>query len=280
LNTKLTRLSQEQTRSPTEYHEFYPRVVNNSNITFTDNEYNLLNKGLKYNLHHRQKNWLTNLALEAETAISLLPLADKGYYRKQVSDHITQLHRQNITKPDHNNHNEWDTIKTIKTKLKNNGATLTTADKGNTIVILPTTQYQDKIQDFITKNNFCISNMNPTKSYQKQIRKVINNSTKLINTNSKWKYINLNPSAPTIRSLVKLHKTDQPIRPVVNWRNAPAYKLAKLLTQNIQDLTLLPYSFNIKNTMHLIQQLKQTPITPSTRFASLDISNMLLCRGL
>jgi hypothetical protein len=96
----------------------------------------------------------------------------------------------------------------------------------------------------------------------------------LINKNSRWKYINLNPSAPTIKGLIKLHKIDQPIRPVVNWRNAPAYKLAKLLSQTIRELTPLPYSFNIVNTTHLIQQLKQTPITPSTRFASLDTSNM------
>jgi hypothetical protein len=274
LNNKLSRLSKEQIKIPTEHLNFYPRVVNNTNITFTDKEYKLLNKGLNYNLHYKRKNWLTNLALEAETAINLLPTTERGYYRKQVSDRITQLHQQNTTKPNQNTQSEWNTMKTIKTKLMTNGATLTSADKGNTIVILPTTQYQNKIQDFITENNFCTSNTDPTKSYQKQIRRTINNSTKMININSKWKYINLNPSAPTIRGLIKLHKSDQPIRPVVNWRNAPAYKLAKLFTQKIQDLTPLPYSFNIKNTTHLIHQLKQTPITPSTRFASLDISNM------
>jgi hypothetical protein len=96
----------------------------------------------------------------------------------------------------------------------------------------------------------------------------------MINTNTKWKYINLNSSAPSIRGLIKIHKTDQPIRPIVNWRNAPAYKLAKLLSHTIQEYTLLPYTFNISNTTQLIHQLKQTPITPTTRFASLDITNM------
>jgi len=47
LETKL----QEQTRTPKTHHNFYPRVVNKSNITFTNNDITLLNKGLKYNLH-------------------------------------------------------------------------------------------------------------------------------------------------------------------------------------------------------------------------------------
>jgi len=47
LETKLQKLSQEQTRTPKTHHNFYPRVVNKSNITFTNNEITLLNKGLK-----------------------------------------------------------------------------------------------------------------------------------------------------------------------------------------------------------------------------------------
>jgi len=73
---------------------------------------------------------------------------------------------------------------------------------------------------------------------------------------------------------VKLHKPYLPIRPVVNWCNAPAYRLAKLFTQKIQLLTPLPYTFNIRNTTRLIHELKQTLITPSSRFASLDITNV------
>jgi hypothetical protein len=90
----------------------------------------------------------------------------------------------------------------------------------------------------------------------------------------KWKYINLNPSPPTIKGLVKIHKPTQPIRPVVNWRNTPAYKLAKLFTQKINQLTPLPYSFNVKNTKELILNLKDTPIQPHFTLASLDITNM------
>jgi hypothetical protein len=73
---------------------------------------------------------------------------------------------------------------------------ITRADKGNSIVILPTTQYDSKIQDFLNENNFQKTNTDPTKTFQTQIRKVIRNSKTLIPKENRWKYINLNPSAP------------------------------------------------------------------------------------
>jgi hypothetical protein len=99
-------------------------------------------------------------------------------------------------------------------------------------------------------------------------------STTLIPQYYRWRLINLNPTPPTINGLIKLHKTDQPIRPVVNWRNAPSYKPARYFTSKITQFAPLPNTFNIKNTTKLIQELQQTPITPTSTFASLDITNM------
>jgi len=42
------------------------------------------------------------------------------------------------------------------------------------------------------------------------------------------------PLCPTIKDLITIHKPKQPIRPIVNWRNAPLYKLSKLFTQENQ----------------------------------------------
>jgi hypothetical protein len=191
-----------------------------------------------------------------------------------VSQNLIKLQQQTHTTFNHNAHREKNTINTIQSKLRKHNATGTSADKGNSIVILPTASYNKKIQNFINGNKFRSTKSNQTKTFQNKIRTVINNSTHLINTYTRWKYMNLNPSAPTIKGLIKLHKPDQPVRPVVNWQNAPAYKLAKLFTQKTQSLAPLPYAFNIQSTSHLIQKLKQTRITPTTRFASLDISNI------
>jgi hypothetical protein len=81
LDNKLHKLAQEQSNIPREHHTFYPRTVNNTDITFSNKEIELLEKGPKYNLNHKKKQWLTNLALEAETAISMLPTTDREYFR-------------------------------------------------------------------------------------------------------------------------------------------------------------------------------------------------------
>jgi hypothetical protein len=50
----------------------------------------------------------------------------------------------------------------------------------------------------------------------------------IIPKENKWKYTNMNPMATNLHATIKLHKQNTPIRPITNWRNAPAYKLANL----------------------------------------------------
>jgi hypothetical protein len=82
----------------------------------------------------------------------------------------------------------------------------------------------------------------------------------LIHKDEKWKYIYLNPSPPTIRGLTKIHKTDSPVRHIVNWENAPGYKLATKLSNKFEIYIPLPHTFNVKSTTHLMKDLLEIPI--------------------
>jgi hypothetical protein len=79
---------------------------------------------------------------------------------------------------------------------------------------------------------------------------------------------------PKIRGLIKIHKEDSPIRHIVDWKNAPAYKLARTLVKTLQTHIPLPYAFNIKNTTQLTNGLKDIPFGPNLRIASFDISDI------
>jgi hypothetical protein len=84
-------------------------------------------------------------------------------------------------------------------------------------------------------------------------------SKTLIPKDDRWKYTNLNPSTPTLKELIKFHKPGQPIRPLVNWRGAPAYKLSKLFTQKINNIAPLPNRFNVRNTTDLLSNYMTLP---------------------
>jgi len=86
--------------------------------------------------------------------------------------------------------------------------------------------------------------------------------------------VNLNPTAPNLKRLPKINKDGTLIRPIVNWQNAPAHKLAKLLSKLKEIHLPLPCGFNVKNSIRLIEDLENTPIGDNTKFASLDIANM------
>jgi hypothetical protein len=51
---------------------FFKRVENITDISFTNKELELLNKGLKYNLQSKPKAWIKTLALKPDTAIRIL----------------------------------------------------------------------------------------------------------------------------------------------------------------------------------------------------------------
>ena len=77
-----------------------------------------------------------------------------------------------------------------------------------------------------------------------------------------------------MRGLPKVHKVECPIRSVVNWQGAPAYKLAKSFNKLIQLYIPLPNAFNVKSAVHLIDDLLDIPYKQGLKLASFDIDNM------
>ena len=70
-----------------------------TDISFSEAEMFLLQKGPKYSIHKKHKNYIQNLAIVAETAISHLPLSEREDYRKLTAERINTLKKNN--KPSH-----------------------------------------------------------------------------------------------------------------------------------------------------------------------------------
>jgi hypothetical protein len=75
-------------------------------ITFTDDELHLMDKGLNYNLHNKPQTWINYLALEADTAIRILSEKDQSYMKQLVANNL-----QKLIKKDNQKEMKQDTLK-------------------------------------------------------------------------------------------------------------------------------------------------------------------------
>jgi hypothetical protein len=162
----------------------------------------------------------------------------------------------------------------IKEELDSNGAIISKADKGNSVVIIYQNIYHEKIMKLIGNNYLTSIKGDFTKGFQKELRSSINERHQIIQNDIKWKYINQNPSSPTISGLIKIHSVDSPVRPIVNWTIARAYKLAKILSKDLEIYIPLPHIFNVKNTIQLMKDQLEIPFKKDLKFVSFDITNM------
>jgi hypothetical protein len=66
----------------------------------------------------------------------------------------------------------------------------------------------------------------------------------------------MNPTAPRIHATIRLHEMNMPTRPIIKWKNAPSYELAKHLEKVLHNYQNLPYIYNERNSTHLMTDLK------------------------
>jgi hypothetical protein len=92
--------------------------------------------------------------------------------------------------------------------------------------------------------------------------------------------INMNPTAPSHHATIKLHKQNTLIRPIINWRNAPTYELAKYLTGILHNCLHLPNIYNIQNSIHLTTNLRSVEFDKDVRMCSFDTDNMYTNRPM
>ena len=136
--------------------------------------------------------------------------------------------------------------------------------------------YISKTNTFLTENNIQKTKKNLMPTYVRNVKRTIEHSQDTI---SKFdtdyrRLINMHNRTPTLYSLIKLHKEDKSIRPIVTTTNTPSCKLAKFLQTTLTKKLGFRAARAIINTSHLIEQIKNIKITQHTKILSLDIRNL------
>jgi hypothetical protein len=72
--------------------------------------------------------------------------------------------------------------------------------------------------------------------------------------------INMNPTAPNLYIIIKLHKQNMPFRPISNCENVPTYELVKHLTKSLCNYVHLPNAHNVQNSIQWTADLHSMEI--------------------
>ena len=119
----------------------------------------------------------------------------------------------------------------------NNDIIILNADKSNKTIIMNKTDYNTKIQNLLSDDSTCIKlEKDPTNGINLQLKSILLSwkSKKIINDN-RFKYLHSNTStAPKFYGLLKLHKSNCPIRPITSFIGSHTYNLSKNISKSLQ----------------------------------------------
>lgn len=256
---------------PFSNHIFFDRFINFTNIYFSKDEINLLEKGFKHNIQNKfTKHILDSLAIDLEIIINL---------QRTFSHDDKNLHKLNLSKILMNsfnknrifNHDIINIIKSIKNKAISNDIIFTRADKGTTVIAIHKNEYINKTLEFLNTGNYDKLKYNPTNKYQLEIKNTLSKCSIISNH---MDIIPMNPQAPKLYSLIKLHKENNPIRPVVSFIAAPSTKLSHYLIGLIKHYCNFYPKYSLKNSLHLINNIKDLHIPHNCKLISFDVKNL------
>lgn len=165
-------------------------------------------------------------------------------------------------------------IKSLRKKVSTNNLVITKADKGNTVVIATKTDYHNKITDFLNSADFEILKKDPTVIFNTEVKNIVRSTDSVLKNTHLAYILPMNPLPPRLYGFYKLHKQEEPIRPVVSYTSAPAYKLAKKANTIFKSLTKFNPKYTIRNSQELINNIKDVPVPENASLISFDVKNL------
>ena len=114
----------------------------------------------------------------------------------------------------------------------------------------------------------------PTTEFVKALNNKINQRTQLFDNATRRSLKPINAEAPQFVGLPKIHKTNVPIRPLINFTTAPSYSVSKKLAVKIKNSIKINNNHSIKNNTDFVNKMKNIKIRPNYKIASFDIVDL------
>ena len=158
----------------------------------------------------------------------------------------------------------------------NQDITIKPADKGGSIVIMNTNDYiQEARRQLSNPQHYKIMNTDPTNQYNRYIHHIIHQAWRLgiIDGTTKENLQTKNPKISSFYLWPKLHKPNNPGRPIVNSIGSFRGKISAFVDEKWEKFTPRIPS-NVKDTTHFINIMKNIQLDQNDLFVTIDVSSL------
>ena len=242
-------------------------VVNKSSKTFTPEQLNVLERGLKFMVTVQSIDLIDAITI-VETSFYSAPKLLKQATIAEISKFV-----QKWEKPKKKNLTA-DEMKALKELKRMEDIAIVPAHKGGKTVILDTSNYTYQIEKKL-QNKIVYKEVNdPTENIKKAISKL---TPKLLEQEKinlvQQKNLNEIDNLQTIRGQPKLHKQDESIRIITCSRNTITHPLSHFVFSIIKELRST-IGNNLINTKKFVETMLTLKLNPGEHLASLDVCDM------
>ncbi|XP_075559022.1 uncharacterized protein LOC142590578 [Dermacentor variabilis] len=162
--------------------------------------------------------------------------------------------------------------------LRNNDSiAILPADKGNAIVLLDRSDYNEKMKDLLSEEDTYVAvQKDPTVNLQTKLQKLLSKVFKFVPPQQKHLYHRLlctNGSAPAIYGLPKVHKPGVLLRPIVDFTRSPLHRLSVYLHQVLGPLTGKTAT-HISNSSAFVEKVRDISLDEDDIMVSFDVKSL------
>ena len=150
------------------------------------------------------------------------------------------------------------------------------ADKGNALVVIDKSTYDDKQKEHLNdENTYQKLHSNPVHMLRNKVNKELKDlkeKKELSSEDYRRLYVNTSVT-PRFYGTIKIHKENNPIRPIVAFNDSPTYAVAKFLNKILTPFTEESEQ-KLKNSAHAKELLEAITVPPDYELVSFDVKSL------
>ena len=262
LRRKLRNLIEHSDWTKDANHEF---VVNLSNKPLQSDAVSALGYGISFSITNRN----INIVEIANSFYNLerygdLPPEDIGICKGIVYGSMSKPNYCNVP---------LRFIKALRDLKNDVGLHITKADKSNVFVIMNKNDYVNKMSNLLSDvNTYCELTRNPLESvnsnFNRKLKLILKGQDELIK-----QFSSQCASLPYMYGLIKTHKPNNPVRPIISSVGTITYKLSKWLVKVLMPIVGTISNSNIKDNVDFVNKLNMS-ISYDFKIVSFDVTSL------